>query len=324
MPLTDAVVSIDLGGTKCAGALINRKGELNFHQLVRYGNASGEAVGSLIVDLAREILARAKSIGAEVTGIGVSAPGIVNVQQGTVWAPNIQGWEDFPLARVIGDGFGTENISVVMESDRGCCMLGERWMGAARGISNAVFLSVGTGIGAGILVDDEIVRGLNDIAGAIGWMALQRPFQNKFEPFGCFEYHASGDGLVRAARELMKEGPTSLIHPDNIDGLTSEDLFAAYEKEDPLAVKVFEQAIELWGMASANLVSLFNPELVIFGGGVFGPGVRFLDQIHREAGRWAQPIAMRQVRFLASQLGGKAQLYGAAYQHFRNSGRAIQ
>src|SRR5690348_16370154 len=94
------------------------------------------------------------------------------------------------------------------------------------------------------------------------------------------------------------------------DDLSAADIFAAYEQADPVAERVIENAIELWGMAAANLVSLFNPELIVFGGGVFGPAVKFLDRIRAEARRWAQPIAIEEARFVASALGSDAQLYG--------------
>jgi glucokinase len=94
------------------------------------------------------------------------------------------------------------------------------------------------------------------------------------------------------------------------DELSAADIFAAYEHSDPIAERVIENAIELWGMAAASLVSLFNPELIVFGGGVFGPAISFLDRIRAEARRWAQPIAIEEVRFVASALGSDAQLYG--------------
>jgi glucokinase len=96
-----------------------------------------------------------------------------------------------------------------------------------------------------------------------------------------------------------------------VEQLTAAEIFAAYEHNDPIADRVIENAIELWGMAAANLVSLFNPELVVFGGGVFGPAIKFLDRIRAEARRWAQPIAIEEVRFVGSALGSDAQLYGA-------------
>jgi glucokinase len=104
---------------------------------------------------------------------------------------------------------------------------------------------------------------------------------------------------TRYAGELLK------------DDITAADIFTAHDAGDPVALKTLDNAVELWGMAAANLVSLFNPELIVFGGGIFGPATQFLDRIRAEARRWAQPIAIEEVRFVASDLGPDAGLYGA-------------
>lgn len=245
--------------------------------------------------------------------VGVAVPGIYRAERGTVWAPNIPGWDDYPLRAELCRALGA-GTRVVIDSDRAAYILGETWRGAARGARDAIFLAVGTGIGAGILVNGTVLRGHADIAGAIGWLALDRPFREPYVGCGCFEYHASGPGLTGVARELMQDAPTysGELRQLSEAGLSTGDLFAAYDRGDDIARRTLDEAIELWGMAAANLVSLFNPETIIFGGGVFGPAVRFLDRIHAEARRWAQPISMQQVRFAASTLGGDAGLFGAA------------
>ena len=200
---------------------------------------------------------------------------------------------------------------VTIDSDRAASILGETWRGSARGASDAIFLAVGTGIGAGILSGGRIIRGHGDVAGAIGWLALDRPFASRFVQHGCFEDQASGPGLVRVARDMMAEDPGysgALLHADD---LSTTDIFNAHETNDAIAVKVIDNAIELWGMAAANLVSLFNPEMIVFGGGIFGPAAKFLDRVRSEAKRWAQPIAIEQVHFVATTLGPEAAVYGA-------------
>ena len=226
---------------------------------------------------------------------------------------NIPGWDDYPLRDELQRALGGM-MRVVIDSDRAAYILGETWRGAAAGARDAIFLAVGTGIGAGILVDGRVLRGHADIAGAIGWLALDRPYMDRWTSCGCFEYHASGPGLTNVARDLLAERST---YQGELRGLSATDLstarlFEAYDRGDEVAVRVMEGAIEFWGMATANLVSLFNPETIVFGGGVFGPAVRFLDRIRAEARQWAQPISMQQVRFVASTLGGDAGLYGAA------------
>ncbi len=116
-----------------------------------------------------------------------------------------------------------------IDSDRACYILGEVWQGSAKGCKDAVFLAVGTGIGAGILVEGKVMRGSNDIAGAIGWLALDRPFQQKYISCGCFEYHASGEGLAKVAKELVAQNPDGILSAKNIDEITARDVFHAYD-----------------------------------------------------------------------------------------------
>jgi glucokinase len=246
-----------------------------------------------------------------VQAIGIAVPGIYRHRTGTVWAPNIPGWDDFPLLEQVKAATG---LPVNIDSDRAAYILGEAWMGNAKGCAHAIYLAVGTGIGAGILIDGKVLRGAHDIAGAIGWMAFRAPYEEKYIPCGCFEYHASGEGIVRVALEVLKANPgyTGDLLQKPPETLSAHDLFAALEEGDEIAEKVFAVCIQFWGMAVANLVSLFNPEKIILGGGVFGPAVALLPAIIEEAKKWAQPISITQVRIVASALGNDAGLYGAA------------
>jgi len=307
-----AVIALDLGGTKLAGALFNDNGDILLKTNFSLDKRQGAEVGKLISQTANELLDKSKKINEVVSAIGICVPGIAHATTGTVWAPNIPGWDDYPLLDEMKQSINDKKIKIKIDSDRACYILGEVWKGNARGCRDAIFLSVGTGIGAGILMNNEVLRGAHDIAGAIGWMALNRPFNEKYIPCGDFEYNASGEGIVKIAREMMNDNNTetalSKIDPEK---LSAKDVFDWYEKGDELSKKVITHAIEYWGMAAANLVSLFNPEKIIFGGGVFGPALKFLDEIYTEAKKWAQPISIQQVKLQGSALGNDAGLYGA-------------
>jgi glucokinase len=248
---------------------------------------------------------------APITSVGICVPGIYRRNSGTVWAPNIPGWEDYPLLREVQDIVG--DIPVKIESDRSCYILGETWQGATKDCTDAISLAFGTGIGAGILVDGKILRGAQDIAGAIGWMALERPFREEFIACGCFEGMASGEGIPKYAHYLLNKDSNYQGPLRKKGKLTTADIFKAYDSGDIIAQQVFDSCIELWGMAIANLISLFNPQKIILTGGLFGPALRFLEDIKQEAAKWAQPISMTQVSFESSMLRDKAGLYGAAY-----------
>jgi glucokinase len=316
-----SLLGIDLGGTKLALAIFDEDGTVIFNETFPLGNRKGPHVGKFITDKTSKFMHYAELQGNRINSIGISVPGISNIKAGTVWAPNIPDWNDYPLLHAMKKITG--NIPVAIDSDRACYILGEVWKGNARGCRDAIFLSVGTGIGAGILINGEILRGSHDIAGCIGWMALKGPFENKYSNCGCFEYYSSGEGIAKVAREFLKdqEEYAGELGKKDIEKITSYDVFMAYDHQDLLAIKVIQLCIEFWGMAIANLVSLFNPEKIIIGGGLFGPAVPLIPSIKKEAARWAQPIGFTQVSIDTSGLGGDAGVYGAgflAYSHLND------
>jgi len=296
--LEQIVLGIDLGGTKIAGGVFDTGTMISPKSILYIEKREGREVGKQILELIRQLFEWTEERGMKVSGAGIAVPGIYHSLAGTVWAPNISGWEDYPLRQELSDNL--PQIDIKIDSDRSCYILGETWKGAAEGCKNAIYLAIGTGIGIGIMADGRLIRGANNIAGAIGWLALTDPWLPAYEDCGCFEYHASGTGIAKRARELM-EGE-----------LTTSDVFEAYYAGDPNAIEVIRQSVRFWGKACANLVSLFNPEKIIFGGGVFGPGTQLLDDIYKEAEKWAQPLSIGQAGFEASGLGQDAGIYGAA------------
>ena len=309
-----ALLGIDLGGTKLAFAVLSETGEILQKETIALKNSKGAEVGNLITaGIARLINSGINPI----RSIGISVPGIYHVKTGKVWAPNIPDWGDYPLLQEVKKV--SVEIPVTIDSDRACYILGELWQGNARGCTDAIYLSVGTGIGAGILTDGKVLRGSHDIAGAIGWMALTRPFNDEYIDCGCFETYASGEGISKLARKYLKGAPTYNGELKDVIKMTSHHVFSAYENKDIIALKVIKECIGFWGMAVANLVSLFNPEKIILGGGVFGPATKLIPAIKKEATKWAQPISTKQVSIEASALGNDAGVYGAGFLALKNS-----
>ncbi|MDR1719262.1 MAG: ROK family protein [Dysgonamonadaceae bacterium] len=308
-----AAMGIDLGGTKIISALFDNDGAILCKTAHLLEKRSGAEVGRLVLQTIDELMSLSGQNVEILETIGICVPGIADSKTGLVWAPNIPGWEHYPLQKEIEDYIKNKWVKVRVASDRTCYILGETWKGVAKGAENAVFVAVGTGIGMGILVDGRILHGHADITGAAGWMALNMQYEADYPQYGCFESNASGNGIARCALRLIGEGKYkgSILHQYDPDCITAREVFDAYDAEDPLAGAVIDKAIQLWGMAAANMVSLLNPEIIVWGGGIFGPAVKFLPRIKAEACRWAQPIAVAQVEFVASQLGGDAGLYGA-------------
>lgn len=314
-----AVIGVDLGGTKVAAALFDRLGNIEAKVVKLLDGAEGEKVAGLVNDAILSLIDANPS--QTIEAIGVCIPGIVFSKKNTVWAPNIPGWDNFPLKERIEAAIGNPGVVVGIESDRTCYVLGEVWKGGAKGCDNVIYLAVGTGIGGGILIDGCVLHGHSDIVGATGWMALQNPYHEDYIPCGCFEHFASGNGIALQAQKALRceKNYNGVLGGKPVEEITTRDVFAAYEQGDLVARKVLDKAIEMWGMGAANLVSLFNPEKFIFGGGVFGPAAKFIPRIYDEACKWGQPISMKQVEFSASQIDGEAALYGAGYLAIRES-----
>lgn len=307
-----AVIGLDLGGTKLAGGLFDADGSIvdRVHALLEH--REGDEVGRLITEQVASLCEKAAARSWEVNAIAAAVPGLARQRTGTVWAPNIGGWEDYPLRDTLRRAVG-KPCPVVVESDRAASIVGEVAHGAARDCRHAIFLAVGTGIGAGILVDGVILRGAHDLAGATGWMGLDRPYQPLYVRCGGFESHASGPGIARFARDLLRaeQGYQGPMSKTDLESLTAHEVFAAFAAGDNLAARAVANAVECWGIAVANLVSLFDPEVVVLGGGVFGPAAGQLDRIVAEARQWAQPLSFPKVKFCISELGPDACLIGA-------------
>ena len=239
------VIAIDLGGTKLALAAFAADGEILARDGVPLAGRRGHEVGALIAERAGALRARLRAAGGDhLDAVGVAVPGIYHADRGTVWAPNIQGWDDYPLRDELQQSLG-DAVRVSVDSDRAACIHGETWRGVAQGARDAIFLTVGTGIGAGILVDSRVLRGHGDIAGAIGWLALDRPFRDAYVSCGCFEHHASGPGIAKVARALLHArrqyaGALRHVSPNE---LTAEHVFDALRHDDPLAIEVVGQAV---------------------------------------------------------------------------------
>lgn len=306
-------IGIDLGGTKVSGALFTENNTMLLSETMYLDGSEGDSVAELIFKLCDKIIERGGIKSDHTKNIGICIPGIAYSKTGRVWAPNIPGWDNYPLRDKFNERYANSNVMV--ESDRTCYILGEVSQGAAKGCENAIFIAVGTGIGAGILIDGRVLHGASDIVGATGWMALCPPYNNNWDSSGCFESVASGKGIAIQAQKLVlkrkKEAYNGILRDYELNKITSREVFAAYKEKDSIAIEVVNRAVEFWGMAAANFVSLLNPQMIIFGGGIFGPASELIEQIYLEATKWAQPIAIKQCRFAATELPDTAGLYGA-------------
>lgn len=315
-----ATIALDIGGTKIASAVFMPDGSMLFNRKRLLKGRTGHDVGRLAAEILSKLLTTARRSQIPIESVGVCIPGIVYSQTGRVWAPNIPGWENYPLKEILQACITNPDIKLYIDSDRTCYMYGEMWQGAAKDCHSAIFMAVGTGIGAGIIIDGHVLHGNSDIIGAVGWMALQPPYTKEYDACGCYEYYASGNGIGARVRDAVRADKSykGKLRQKPITRITAYDVFSAYNEGDHIAVAVIQKAIEMWGMAAANLVSILNPQKIIWGGGVFGPASVFVEDIYKEASKWAQPLSIKQVEFVPSHLSGNAGLIGAAFLAIKN------
>lgn len=240
--------------------------------------------------------------------MGVAVPGLVR-PNATVWAPNLRGWDRVPLASRLARRLG---VPVVVESDRNAAVTGEVWRGAGRGKSDVIALIVGTGIGAGILSGGRLLRGAHELSGCAGWMVVSEEENNEFTKLGCLESVGAGPGIVRAVeRALLRNLPTVLSKVPR-ETMTAQDVAEAARRGDALAKKLFERTGKFLGFAVSNLISLFDPEVVVLGGGMAGAADLYFEILKQTALQRCQPLAARHVKIRVSRLGNDANLLGAA------------
>ena len=304
-------IGIDVGGTKISAALFNPKGEIFARTKDPIDISSPDRTLFQIIRMIVNLESQVKKEEAALKAIGIAIPGIVYQNTGKVWAPNVPGWDRYPLR----DNLQREmDLPVVLDSDRSAYVSGEQWCGIARGLKDVVFLAVGTGIGAGIIIDGIICRGSEDIAGAVGWFALDPVFRDEYAEMGCFEAEASGSSVARKAIQLVKEAESSIILElanGNMESITAKTVVEAAKKNDVLAKKIIDSTVKYISMGIANIISILNPQMIVLGGGLFQAGDLLLDPIRVEIRRWAQPIAAANVKIELSALGEDAGLYGA-------------
>lgn len=300
-------LAVDLGGTKCSAAIVDRKGRIVSLRTVPVDVSASSGPVFQIVQLAKD-LAGGKEPEHAYVAAAVAVPGLVR-RDGTVWAPNLPGWEQMPLARRLTRSLG---IPVRVESDRNAAVLGESWRGAARGKSDAIVLMIGTGIGAGILSGGRIIRGAHELSGCAGWLTVTREDVHAAKGCGELEALAAGPAIARAAQQRLRDGEGSSLAQLNVSKITAHEVAAAARQGDGLAVDIFNRSGRLLGFAVANLVSLLDPEVIILGGGIAAVADLYLEPLRKAMLEHAQPLAARKVRVVVSKMADTVNLLGCA------------
>lgn len=309
------VFAVDLGGTKCSAAVVDRSGRLLSRRTVAVDHTSPNAPVLQIIQLAEQFGVPKRAFQAA----GVAVPGLVR-SNGTVWAPNLPGWDRMPLASRLKRSLG---IPVLVESDRNAAIVGESWRGAARGKSDAIVFMIGTGIGAGILSGGRVLRGAHELSGCAGWLTITEAKNVASSGIGELEWLAAGPAIARAAQERLQAGEESSLSQIDCSRITAHDVAAAARKADPLAVEIFRRAGTLLGYGIANMINLLDPQVIILGGGLAAVSDLYIASLRAAVLERAQPLSAAQVKVVVSRLGDKANLLGCARLAWDHAGKRV-
>ena len=246
-------------------------------------------------------------------GIGVGAPGPLDRERGIVLvAPNL-GWKDFPLAPRIQSRL---NLPTTLDNDANCATFGEWWQGAARGGRNVVGLTIGTGIGGGLILDGALYHGSSDMAGEIGHTTIDLNGRHcKCGNYGCLEAYASAPAIATRAREVLvrEEGESAI--PAMVDGqfelITAQIVYDAAAAGDSIANEIVRDTARYLGAGVANLLNIFNPDIVVVAGGVTAAGDALFVPLRAEVRRRAFSPAVRAAKIVPGELPGTAGVVGA-------------
>jgi len=318
---TRYALGIDIGGTNLVvGAVAEDGSRLLGLRTEPTGAVHGpDSVIDRIAAMVKNTVAEATSIdpAARIAGLGIGSPGPLNTQTGVViLTPNL-GWVNFPLRDRISERL---ELSATLDNDANCAMLGEWWVGAARGARHAVTFTLGTGIGGGLVVDGKLLHGASDVAGEVGHITIETNGRRcGCGNDGCLEAYASGPAIARRTVEGLEAGADSsirlIVHGD-LNAVTAQTVYEAAAAGDPLALEVVHDTARYLGVGVANLINVLNPEVVVICGGVTRAGDRLFVPLQREVNRRAFRPAVQACRIVPGELPGTAGVYGAAKVFF--------
>ena len=312
------VVGVDVGGTKLAVGAMPADGsrEIAVRSELTLAAEGADAVVARIGRIINEVIAATMAeTGASrdaFLGVGIGSPGPLDRVKGLViTTPNL-GWTNFPLRDRVS---AAVDLPATLDNDANCATLGEWWVGAAKGARHVVGMTIGTGIGGGLILNGELYHGASDVAGEIGHTTIDSTGRRcKCGNYGCLEAYASGPATAERAREALAGGePSSLIalsggDPSNI---TAQMVYAASKAGDALAYQVVQETARFIGTAIANLLNIFNPEVVVLAGGVVQAGDQLFAPLRAEVRRRAFKPAVDACRIVPGALGGSAGVVGA-------------
>jgi glucokinase len=312
------IVGIDLGGTNIAAGAMPLDGtrEIAMRMIPTLAEGGAAAVVDRIAALVEDVIAQTRSeTGAERSdflGVGIGSPGPLDRARGVVIVTPNLGWRDFPLRDEVSSRV---NLPATLDNDANCATLGEFWCGAAKGGRNVVGMTIGTGIGGGLILEGKLYHGAADSAGEIGHTTIDSTGRRcKCGNYGCLEAYTSGPAIAERAREVLEGDDESLL-VQMVDGdlkkITAQTVFEASKRGDRVALDVVRDTAHFLGVGVSNLLNIFNPDTFVIAGGVTQAGDLLFDPLRAEVRRRAFKPAVDSCRIVAGALPLSAGVVGA-------------
>ncbi|MEY8745927.1 ROK family protein [Paenibacillus tundrae] len=313
--MSNYVIGIDLGGTNIKSAIFN----MNFHIVHERSDPTGAANGpahvlNRIQEIVQEMLLLEGIDQSSIKCMGMGIPGLLDPEEGlSIFSPNFPGWENIHVLNAMKEHF---EFPVFIDNDVRVNMYGEWQFGAGMGYQNLVLITLGTGLGSGIVNDGKVIYGTTSSAGEIGHMNMFREGRPcRCGSSGCLGRYVSAVGMVRTFTEKLEQGRSSIITQwvgDDRTAITAQMISEAYDLEDALAVEVMRETGEILGFGLANVINLLNPEVVIVGGGMSAAGDRLLETVRDAVNKHALALSSSVCKIVQATLGRQAGMIGAA------------
>lgn len=308
------VLAADLGGTNVRVAAVRSDGKILTRESGSTPDSNNfEELVDKFVSLARSALANAGPAEGEPAVFGIALPGAIDTAAGVViQSPNLPEMDQMPFAEKLGSRLG---VPVILENDANAAAIGENWLGASRGAMNSICVTLGTGVGGGVIIDGKLLRGADGAAGELGHMSVIYDGEKcGCGSFGCIEQYASATAIVRMAKEFAAEFGGSMMRIS--DELTAADVYDAGVAGDAAALAVFRKMGECLGTSLAGLVNLLNPEIIVIGGGASAGWDLFIGHTRELIDKKAYRRSAERVKIVRAALGDDAGIIGAARTAF--------
>lgn len=307
------VIGVDLGGTYIKNAVLDRDGNILLKSKIETGeDASPEIIVEHIVEDIDNCIAKLQIKKEDIMGVGVGSPGVMDSREGIVYfSPNLPLWRNVPLKSMIRAKTG---LPTVINNDANAAAFGEHWKGAGQGAANMLLYTLGTGIGGGVIINHKLYAGTEGYGGELGHITVDpNGYPCGCGNHGCLEALASVTSLLRRARQGIENGvDTSLtadLENNNLSGLTITN---AARNGDTFAIELLAETGRALGIAAASMINVFNPEIILYGGGLSGAGDLILLPLINEAKKRSLHKPFQGVQIKLASLGNDAGFMGAA------------